>query len=1543
MKYPIVQMTILATFLISIAFAPQSTTAPSHHLPQKVGDTYQWTEGYTERVAQLVRFEEINHETVPIFYDPVSRLEMTLPGGVILITDPGVSHSQLNATLRQHELHIRFEPMANSARTYIADSPPGVPTLHTAQKLNELPGIDAAIPNWFGEHYVLNQDQQDQPEPETPTETPPEDRHSDTIAQATPVVIETKLYEGTLTPGDVDYFSITIPDGEESFYAVRVTTDIARYARYNYFRIELQDADQNCLARPCQEEGLVPTYTLLPGTYHLKISPSWRMTRGYLTYSFRVTKEHDDYLESLRCAAIETKYNDPLYGCQWHHNNTIHNGATKLAPTVGGDLNTEEAWDAGILGEGVHVRIADKGMDIHHPDIKDNVRVSLNNDYRSPTAGQYRSNGRNVFNRHSNHGDISAGLIAARDNDIGYRGVAPRATVSMHNSVTGRTLDEAISALKMDTPQIGVSSNSFSLPGAPRPTMASTEWELTIKRALTIGDHGRGTAIFYSGNTIKSYLPGSDTNTSALQTHQGIIPVCSISDDGKRTISSGKGYSTWTCAPGGSHAPTKLDRYIMFSGPSTSGATAVAAGAAALIRSANRDLTWRDVKIILAQTAQKAEPEHPEWLTAGPHYRDTSKRYHYNPWYGFGVADAGKAVKLAQEWTNLPTAINDTIPHDETFTIADLSPGESPTIKELSFQYDGQINFVEYVNILVDFDHQSTRDLRITLESPAGNTSEILAPYISQYDTSITGTHRFASARHLGEDPNGVWKVRFSDEVETKSGTIRSVHLVISGHQSQLPDNNPPTGEPSVVSQPMVGQTISADTSTISDDDGINNETLRYRWIVYDGKTPESASQSDAGEYQVLAQHLGKKLMVQVSFQDSLGNAETTSSVKTQPVKAHKPDPPTGVSAQNIDENSAQVSWDPLSESAGMPVLNYTIQWRTAQQEWGQPTQSTTTPNADTQSVTISGLTKNTEYHFRVRTTTLAGTGAPSTVVTATTRDITPPVMRTTPTAESDTIKIEYNEILSNSPPPNPGQFTVTTQDETITVSEAKVTGSTINLVLETYLTSLDSVTLQYQNDQTAPIKDAAGNLAAPFAEVAVSNNTPQPYISTAIQITRDQGYIPERSGYNYFAQSTNQPADHTFTIGSTKTRVFYVLQLPGMASIGLSNPLNKDFVLHIGERTFRGSEALYTPLVASYSWPIDEDLWPDQEQVNISITPISRSSRPMPELEPKPPHMFLYKHPLEHDGNNLNFRLIFSHPINVTAQDMANQVVQLDNADVVRAVDVDNDGSHWLIDATPHSTKDVHVAVPQFHDCDTRPNLCTSSAQPTRNGIQTTIPGPPMSVEFTDVPQTHDGESDFTLGAQLSEPLGDNGKNPTTQSFRVANATIKQIQENPQNEQRWDITVTPSGDNPIALVMMTVDDCDDPRATCTETGKPLARTGAAIIQPQPADDQQNDQPDEPDQPPHAPTNLTATENDDLSITLNWAAPDDDTITGYQILRRRPQEGEPDLLVLVEDTDSTQTTYTDHTSTEQTRYVYRVKAVNSAGAGKQSNYVRIDR
>ena len=98
----------------------------------------------------------------------------------------------------------------------------------------------------------------------------------------------------------------------------------------------------------------------------------------------------------------------------------------------------------------------------------------------------------------------------------------------------------------------------------------------------------------------------------------------------------------------------------------------------------------------------------------------------------------------------------------------------------------------------------------------------------------------------------------------------------------------------------------------------------------------------------------------------------------------------------------------------------------------------------------------------------------------------------------------------------------------------------------------------------------------------------------------------------------------------------------------------------------------------------------------------------------------------------------------------------------------------------------------------------------------------------------------------------------------------------------------------------------------------------------------------QPTEPPAKPTGLDATATHD-SVTLTWDDPGDDSITGYVILRRIPgvdPEGHFDELVA--DTGTAALTYTDDTVSAETRYTYRIKAINGAGTSERSRWSHID-
>ena len=93
---------------------------------------------------------------------------------------------------------------------------------------------------------------------------------------------------------------------------------------------------------------------------------------------------------------------------------------------------------------------------------------------------------------------------------------------------------------------------------------------------------------------------------------------------------------------------------------------------------------------------------------------------------------------------------------------------------------------------------------------------------------------------------------------------------------------------------------------------------------------------------------------------------------------------------------------------------------------------------------------------------------------------------------------------------------------------------------------------------------------------------------------------------------------------------------------------------------------------------------------------------------------------------------------------------------------------------------------------------------------------------------------------------------------------------------------------------------------------------------------------------PDKPRGLSATATHDR-VVLTWDDPGDDSITGYVILRRvRENDTGGEFGVLVADTGSAATTYTDDTVVAGTTYTYRIKAINEHGVSPRSRWFHID-
>ena len=239
-----------------------------------------------------------------------------------------------------------------------------------------------------------------------------------------------------------------------------------------------------------------------------------------------------------------------------------------------------------------------------------------------------------------------------------------------------------------------------------------------------------------------------------------------------------------------------------------------------------------------------------------------------------------------------------------------------------------------------------------------------------------------------GSSGNGSFKWTEID-VDWEDGETIAVSITTASTSTEAdtpaPDqaNTPAAGAPTISGTPQVGQELTADTTGISDADGLTNVSYRYQWVGNDGTTDADILNTAASTYTPSASDVGKTIKVQVTFTDDADNEETLTSAASDTVAATKPGAPGHVNIFPHDTGALDVYWEAPASDGGSAITGYKVQWKETTDSWDTAADvSEATVTGTTQ--TITGLTDGVEYTVRVKAVNDVGEGPPSAEVSGT-------------------------------------------------------------------------------------------------------------------------------------------------------------------------------------------------------------------------------------------------------------------------------------------------------------------------------------------------------------------------------------------------------------------------------------------------------------------------------------------------------------------------------------------------------------------------------
>ena len=536
---------------------------------------------------------------------------------------------------------------------------------------------------------------------------------------------------------------------------------------------------------------------------------------------------------------------DPLFAEQWHLRNTGQMTFSDNGGTAGADLRMTSAIDAGRNGAGVKLAVVDTGIEVCHPDLAANTSAGGSFNFAFPARPGSSPADPFNFSTLGDHGTSVAGVAAAAaNNGHGGRGVAPEVTLVGFNPLeasgggggdpeapaqTAMMLSLGGSDRDPDSASVDIFNMSF---GYVAPSENSAE---EFVRLFTMGTErlrsGRGALYVKAAGNAFDFCDQAhpfgpelgciNSNADPDQNLPWLIVVGGFNADDVKSSYSSAGAHLWVVGPSGedgvegpamittdqagaaagfsqfpqnrltSAHPLNRDGDYVSAFGGTSAATPAVAGAIAILLGVNPDLTWRDVKHILATSARKIDPDIAEVRAAfnGTPYvaqhawQTNAAGYDFHNWYGFGAVDVDAAVAMAADYAadGLGTFVESEwfdagAEAEMSLAIPDADGAGASTVFEVAGPPDTAN--IEAVVLEIAVEHTNAFDLGVTLQSPAG-TANVVNPPLNAVLEGFPGLNdwRLLSNAFYGENPNGTWTLHVADLAAIDTGSVTGWRL----------------------------------------------------------------------------------------------------------------------------------------------------------------------------------------------------------------------------------------------------------------------------------------------------------------------------------------------------------------------------------------------------------------------------------------------------------------------------------------------------------------------------------------------------------------------------------------------------------------------------------------------------------------------------------------------------------------------------------------------------------------------------------------------